>query len=182
MNLFDIEFPVYPIRTHVNPVIKTKNNITTIEYDASKKIEGDLFNIRKTKILDNKNLKGGMLGIRLGLIPPDSKYNYTNEVAYGFAGLTGMCPRRRIFIDNSGVVFKYIKSTRTKVIYYKIKSRRLVEGKGYKVKVRDNLYNGYISGSILTPGIEYLGLVLYKHCYLLYDLSEEHQPDRAVGI
>lgn len=105
LKLHDIQFPIYPIKSNYHKIWED-HNITWIETDTGK------------YVLDNKNLDGDTLGKRRLKI--NNLMLYRPRGVFTSVAQLVKC-RSKTYIDTTGKVFHYKKSSYVPLKYYKIK-------------------------------------------------------------
>jgi len=158
--IFDIKFPIFPLTRNYKH-IWTEDNITWIETESG------------VYVLDNKNIQGNTLGQRRLRIK-NSKLYIPRAVVHNVAQL--IRSEYKTFIDNNGIVFKYIKNTRVPLKYYKIKKVVRVEDKGCVLHFND-IDNPVLAPCAIAYGISYVGFLITNIGYILYEYSETNKPD-----
>lgn len=164
MNLQNVKFPAYAIRSHEK--IWEEDFITYIK------------TINGTQVLDNKNLTGATIGIRRLKIPEDKKYKLKTAV-FSFGQLLKHKAANNTWIDDSGTLFKLNKKRFVPLKYKKVKNYRYVDGHGILVDIQG--YNaplmlpGYFLQEIV--GHAFIGVLEIDGGYLFYELSDTQKPD-----
>lgn len=158
-NILDIKFPCYGITSN-HKGIWTETNVTYIKTSSG------------VYVLDNKNIEGNTLGQRRLRIKNSALY-IPRTVIHTF--VQTVKSKYKIFIDNTGDIFKYIKTIKVPLKYYKVQN--LIElDIGCVVTFKE------IDNPILVPcrdsqGINYVGFLVTEFGYLTYDYSEEIKPN-----
>jgi hemin uptake protein HemP len=124
-------------------------------------------------IVDNKNFAEKTIGKRRLRIPKKDRYKFIGTV-FNLDQL--LQSKRKIFIDNKGVLFKYKKTKRAELIYREIKKVKRVEDEGILV------YANKIPVPIEVPTMlyskqKYIGLLNYNGGYILYELTDDKKED-----
>ena len=158
--IFTIDFPVFTITKNYKN-IWTKDKITYIETESG------------VYVLDNKNMQGDTLGQRRLRLKSFDMY-IPRKVIHSVTQL--IKSKHRTFIDNNGIVFKYLKQTLVPLKYYEVS--KVVN----KPKIGCILYFKDIDNPIIVPckqayGINYVGFLITKIGYILYEYSEEIKGD-----
>jgi len=161
--LQDIRFPVFNLRG----IEKTweDSNILYVK------------TVYDTYILDNKNLKGDILGERR--LRVTGKLYKLGKCIENFSVLANNTYTNKLFIDSDGILFKYLKTVVRPVKYFKVKKVHKTE----QGKVLE-LYGTSVP-YLLKRGdaAEYIGLVLLSESNkLLYELSDTHKDEHKVWI
>ena len=122
-------------------------------------------------IIDNKNIKGKNIGMRRLNIDKDKLYPLRIAI-YTIQDLIKLSCPKTWFIDTSGILFKYKKTTRAKLETHDIIQILPVNGIGCILEIK-----GFSERfkSLTVPGItqKYAAILTYKGKYLLYGLSSE---------
>lgn len=157
--LTDIDYPIFPIRTHRK--IWTKDNITYVETDI------------KVWELDNKNLNGKTLAHRRLKI----KNPYPLRPAiFTFAQLIRHLSKTKLYIDVYGKVFKYIKTKRCKLEYKRVINYETNNGLvAFRVEGVNHiiLADNYTIEKLHNNNELWLGLLWYNNSWVFYETSVE---------
>lgn len=158
-SIFNINFPVFAV-ANSHKRLWSEDNILYIQTDSG------------VYVLDNKNIEGKTLGQRRLRITNSTLYN-TRKVVHTIAQLTKS--KYTTFVDNTGIPFKYFKHTVTPLKYFKvIKVRDTPKGCVLHFK---NLDNPILVSCREAYGIKYVGFLITKVGYILYDYSDEFKAD-----
>jgi hypothetical protein len=162
LNLFKIIFPIYSI-TRTYKKIWVDINVTYIETDSG------------TYILDNKNVQGDTLGKRRLRIKNDVYKLYKpRKVIYNISQL--LHSTDSVFIDTTGVVFKYKKTEMVPLKYHKVES--ITEAKdGECILEIPKLNYSYKTTCRYAYGVKFIGLLHTKYGYIPYEFCEEKKDD-----
>lgn len=160
MLLKNIKFPVFAVGHYAK--LWSENNILYLESES-----GIIYK------LDNKNLQGSTLGLRRLRIDKKERYRFIGTY-FTIAQL--IKSGKKLIIDNSGKLIKYIKNKRTPLIYRPITKRKLIEGKGILIYAK-NIPNPFLVSAYIYKDQNYVGLLNINDGYLLYELSYERKPD-----
>lgn len=164
MLLNDIKFPVFAI----------SNSISILEEYG---ILYGVTELAKYKI-DNTNLSGDTLGKRRRRIPRKDRYNFP-KVFLTFEQLLIAKPYKR-YIDNSGHLFSYSKSTWTTVSTHKVRKQKHIEGEGILV------YLNNVDVPLIIPAIkydvEYVSVINTKGGPVFHSISDSMKPTRRIKI
>lgn len=153
-SIFDIDFPIFAITKNYRNIWE-EEKVTYIETDSG------------VYVLDNKNIQGNTLGQRRLRIK-NSKLYIPRIVVHSIPQL--IKSEYKTFIDNNGILFKYFKSATAPLEYHKV-DRVARTDKGCVLHFKS------INNPILIPcryafGIEYVGFLVTKMGYILYEYSE----------
>lgn len=122
-------------------------------------------------IIDDRNIAKDSLGLRRLSIPKDDIYPLSTTI-YTLQDLIKLAKPTTWFIDNSGQLFQYRKSTRAKLQTYRIKQVLPVTGIGCVLEIE-----GFSERfkSMTVPNTErYAAILTYKNKNLLYGLYTEN--------
>ena len=153
-----ISYPVYPLRgykrlTDINGVVK-------------------LYTEAKMYIIDDRNLEGETLGERRLRL---KKFKYGLPEGIHSSKDVIMSPRK-VFIDNEGVVFKYIKTRKARLIYRSIAELIPLPFGSTKIIVRGIACPFTMSQDIVST-YAYAGLLQFDGGYILYEVSQKKKED-----
>lgn len=128
-------------------------------------------NIKSTyKIVDDKSINKPTLGLRRLHIEKDELYKISAAI-YMLQDLIKLAKPTTWFIDNTGQLFQYKKSTRAKLQTYRIKQVLPAAGIGCILEV-EGLVERF--KSLTVPQKElYANILSYNGKHLLYGLSKE---------
>jgi hypothetical protein len=173
-DIYSIDYPIYYIPPYFTLVnrdneIIAKHKQTFREY-----------------ILDNKNLAGKTLGIRrLSLDYSNSSIYPMLELKKGtITNIVELIKKGNgLYVDDSGHIFKYKKSGKTKILCFKI-TKRDIPIESSKVSIFIQKINRFFElpneyESIIA---NYARILLFKGDYYLYDLSEVEVPEEIIRI
>lgn len=162
LNLFDIQFPIYSI-TRTYKRIWVEMNVTYIETESG------------IYLLDNKNVQGDSLGKRRLRIQNDMYKLYKpRKVLHNISQLVNS--KEAIFIDTTGVVFKYKKTEMVPLKYHKVTSITEAED-GECILEVPKLNYSYKTACRYAYGINFIGLLHTKYGYIPYEFCEERKID-----
>lgn len=165
MQLEKIIWPVFKLG---NKQPQVENGVVYYHTELLDNDENDLINT--IKIVDDQNLPQKTLGLRRLNIDKDSLSKISTAI-YTLQDLVKLATPKIWFIDNSGAVFQYKKSTRAKLQIYRIKQVLPVSGIGCVLEV-DGLVERFKSLSI--PNNEkYAAILHYNGKTLFYGLCNE---------
>lgn len=163
MNLIDINFPIFPIRSYYK--MYNEEGIIYVETYI------------KTWILDNTNLPYNSLAKRRLRI--NKPYPLTG-VIFNITQLI-KC-KYKVFIDNKGKIFNY-KKTKRITLKYKILSNYKINYKTNEVAcfTKDLPYPFYVSSTYFNKFKQfdnlYLGVLAYLGGHILYEITNEKKRD-----
>jgi len=159
MRLEDIKFPIFPIRSYNK--IYEEHKIIHIETAVN------------YWIIDNKNLSGDDLASRRFKIKKEKRYPLTLSI-FTIGQLLRYKSPTSYFIDSLGYMFKYSKSTRTKLSYYRV-DKYVIREKAVLLFSNKLPYPIYIDHlyfkSVDDVDNLYVGLLDYRNGHLLYELT-----------
>jgi len=161
MNLIDINYPIFPIRNHT----KIYNEFGIIYIET----------YFKTWIIDNTNLPYNALAKRWFKI--EKPYPLTN-VIYNITQLINC--KFKIFIDNNGKIFNYIKTRNTRLIYKKLINYKANKNGEVALFTKELPYPLYVSTTYFNKYIHddiYMGLLRYSGGYVLYEITNDKKRD-----
>jgi hypothetical protein len=164
MKLETINWPVFKLGS------KEPKQNTGIIYYINETFDKNNNLITNIKIIDDKNIQAPTLGLRR-LNINKNKLQKISTAIYTLQDLIKLATKSMWFIDNSGVIFKYLKSRRAKLQIFKIKQVLPVNGIGCVLEVE-----GFAERfkSLLVPkGEKYAAILQYNGKNLLYGLSNE---------
>ena len=158
-NIWDVEFPIFGLAKNYKRTW-TEDRISYIETDSG------------VYVLDNKNLEGDTLGQRR-LRVKSAKLFIPRLVVHSIPQLI-KCEQKN-FIDNKGLIFKYIKHTRVPLKYYKVD--KVVDTDQGCVLHFNGIHNPIILSCREAYGIGYVGFLHTQIGYILYEYSESIKGD-----
>lgn len=165
MQLEKITWPVFKLG---NRQPQVESGVVYYHTELLDNEENDLINT--IKIVDDQNLPQKTLGLRRLNIDKDSLSKISTAI-YTLQDLVKLATPKVWFIDNSGAVFQYKKSTRAKLQIYKIKQVLPVSGIGCVLEV-DGLVERF--KSLTIPNNEkYAAILHYNGKTLFYGLCNE---------
>lgn len=124
----------------------------------------------KYKVIDDKNINKSTLGLRRLQIDKDDLYKISTAI-YMLQDLIKLAKPTTWFIDNSGQVFQYKKSTRAKLETYRIKQVLPIRGIGCVLEL-EGLVERF--KSLTVPQQElYATILSYRGKNLLYGLTND---------
>lgn len=158
--LQEIIYPIYPLRkfdrlTDINGVVK-------------------VYTIYKMYIIDDRNLPGDTLGQRRLHI---KKYKYPLRTSINNPkNLLMQGSKLGIYINESGLIFKYNKTERADLKYYKIKSITPLPFDTTKIIVK-GINTPFIMYENIPTDFKYAGVLHIKGGYILYEVTLEKKKD-----
>jgi|APSaa5957512576_1039674.scaffolds.fasta_scaffold11161_3 hypothetical protein len=156
--LENIKYPVYPLRgytkiTDINGVVKVHTH----------------YNIY---IIDDRNLEGKTLGERR-LRLKKFKYSLPTSVANAKDVIMSS---KKVFIDDEGVIFKYVKTRKARLIYKQIAELVRLPFETTKIIVR-GIHTPFIMHQDIPLDYAYAGVLQFDGGYILYEVSKKKKPD-----
>lgn len=170
LNFWKIQFPIYPLRAEpqlIDNILFTENN------------KGEYL------VIDNKNMPGPSLGIRriqhLKASRSDIVYRKLFILKYPIHDFISIL-RKSIFrfIDSSGKVYNYIKTTFVPLETYKIKSYQEFP-EGYVIHV-SNLHCCFFSHRAPNLQEKYVQVLRMGRGFLMYGFTTEHKKATRIKI
>ena len=162
LNLFNIHFPAYSI-TKTYKKIWEEMNVTFIQTESG------------TYMLDNKNIPGDTLGKRRLRIKNDIYKLYRpRKVFYTISQL--IKAKDKIFIDSSGIVFKYQKTETVPLKYYPVSDVVQAEDGECIIYIKNSDWS-YKTSCRDAYGISYVGLLDTKYGHILYEFTDDKKKD-----
>lgn len=162
MLLTEINYPIFPIRSHNK--LYVKDGIDCIDTALNK------------WQIDNKNLVGETLAARRFGIPREIRYPLT----FTLFNLTQLLNYKKghMFIDNLGNIFSYKKTRMEKLEYHKVIGKSYADEGNCALHVEAYSMPFYVTKGLFNRiygyGEEiYVGLLGYHGGHLVYDLSTE---------
>lgn len=173
MNLTEISWPVFRLGEH-----KPHQDDGVIYY-SKEYVDNESEDSRVgLRIVDDKTIPGNNLGMRRLLLASDEEVKLfkIKTAIYFLADLIKIAKQTTWFIDSSGKVFQYRKSTRAKLTFHKIK--QILPGTGMgAVIVVEGLSQRFKCMYRPKDHQEYVGVLRYGLGYLLYGFYDEyHKP------
>lgn len=173
MKLSEINWPVF--RLGENKPLRDGS----VLYYYTEFVSLDDSDVRKHKlrIVDDTEVEGSALGTRrLRLASLGCSLFKIPAAIYYLADLVKIAKSTTWFIDNSGKLFQYKKSTRAKLTYHKI--QRILPGTGMGAVVEvEGLVQRFKCLYRPTETQKYVGILQYSLGYMLYGFFEEwHKP------
>jgi hypothetical protein len=132
------------------------------------------------RIVDDKSMPGITLGLRR-LAITSAKLFYIRQAIYFLGDLIKIAKQTTWFIDNSGHVFQYRKSSRAKLTAHKITKVLPLEGMGAIIEV-EGLPQRFKCMYAPKPEQYYAGILRWGLSYVLYGFYNDafKQTYRAV--
>lgn len=172
MNLAEINWPVFRLGEH-----KPEQESGCVFY-SKEYIDNDTEETRRgLRLVDDQSYVGKTLGIRRIAMKADNNPMFPIKTAiYFLADLIKVAKQTTWFIDNSGKVFQYRKSTRAKLTFHKIKQILPGTGMGAVIEVQ-GLSQRFKCMYHPKPEQAYVGILRWGLGYLLYGFyTEQHKP------
>jgi len=166
MNLLEINWPVFRLGEH-KPVIEDNLVYYSKEYVDKESLETKI----GLRIVDDKSVQGATLGLRRLAITGVRLFPI-RQAMYFLGDLIKIAKQTTWFIDNSGKVFQYRKSSRAKLTAHKIKKVLPLEGMGAIVEV-DGLPQRFKCMYAPKPDQYYAGVLRWGLSYVLYGFYNE---------
>ena len=173
MNLSEIVWPVYRLGEH-KPICEGG-----LVYYSKEYVDKDSGESRVSlRIVDDLSIPGDTLGMRRLKL----KFNTTQNIfiiksaVYFIADLIKLAKQTTWFIDNSGRVFQYKKTTRAKLTAHKITKVLPLEGMGAIVELQ-GLHQRFKCMYAPKPEQYYAGVLRWGLGYVLYGFyNEQFKP------
>lgn len=171
LDLSKIKFPIYQLSKSA-PILKRppysyifQRGAYRLLDDSSK--EGNL-GVRRLKYLSDEK------------IVPKHTLARINTPIFRYSDIFQVLNRSNKFIDSSGRIFEYNKTTFYKIKYFKITKFAEIPT-GYYIDVPTIHVRFYLNR---IPALEdkYAGIIEIDRGYILYELSEHYMPDRRVKL
>ena len=166
MHLSEIQFPCFKLRQHekiweADGVLRIKS---TLNYEY---------------VLDDKNVQGSTLSIRLLRLASDKTYDNLYSYSLAMLDIKDLITKAKnndLMIDNSGTLFKYRNTRYSKIEWYAVKNSTFVKGKGYLV----DLDSKEITNIMISRPCNYVAIMfLNDSSYVIYDYSDD-KPEKMV--
>lgn len=161
MKLLDITFPVFTLPKSPHKIWE-EFNVLYMQTESG-----------KLYILDNKNLSGKNLGIRRAKIDPKDLYKH-KRCYYSISQLLKSTYSK--FIDYTGKVFQYTKTTMVPLKYHKLKDIKAIENFSI-LSFYNTPYILKIRTSPKVYDIKYVGLLYTDFGLIPYEFSDEPKKD-----
>ena len=156
----EIKFPIYPLRSY--------DRLTDI-YGVVK-----VYTIYKMYILDDRNLEGENLGERRLRI---KKYKYPLRTSVSSVkDLLFSKNKTRVYIDDTGQIFKYHKVEKATLKYHKI-AWLIPTGFGSTKVIVKGINTPFLMHEEIPPNFKYAGVLKLQGGYILYEVSTTKKKD-----
>jgi hypothetical protein len=156
---------VWPVfRIGVNP----PNTSDGLLYIANESIDQESNMRINAYVIDDKNIDRPTLGLRRLTIDKKDLYPLHTAI-YTLQDLVKLSSPKTWFIDNSGQVFQYKKSTRAKLQTYKINQVLPVSGIGCVLEIQ-GFSERFKSLTVPSNTEKYAGILTYNGKNILYGL------------
>lgn len=166
MRLEDIVWPVFELG---RIDLKTKDQLSYIEIEYQ---NNETEEYTSTKyIIDDKSISGSTLGKRRLIMKDSGKITLMpiNRCIYFLADMIKLARAGIWFIDNSGAVFQYKKTTRAKLTCHKLKN--IIPGSHLGVTIEvEGIHQRFKLLYKPTSDYQYVGLLYFNHSYILYGM------------
>jgi hypothetical protein len=166
MNLLEISWPVFRLGEH-KPTIENNLVYYSKEYVDKESLETRI----GLRIVDDKSVQGNTLGLRR-LVITGARLFPIRQAIYFLGDLIKIAKQTTWFIDNTGKVFQYRKSSRAKLTAYKIKKVLPLEGMGAIIEVQ-GLPQRFKCMYAPKPEQFYAGILRWGLSYVLYGFYDE---------
>jgi hypothetical protein len=166
MNLLEISWPVFRLGEH-KPVVEDNLVYYSKEYVDKESLTTKI----GLRIVDDKSVQGATLGLRR-LTIAGARLFPIRQAMYFLGDLIKIAKQTTWFIDNSGKVFQYRKSSRAKLTAHKIKKVLPLEGMGAIIEV-DGLPQRFKCMYAPKPDQYYAGILRWGLGYILYGFYDE---------
>ena len=165
----EISWPVFQL---TNKIPQTESGVTFYVTESYNRDTATY--TERIKVIDDKNLPGDTLSRRRLQLQQTTDQIYKIKRAIYFVGdFIKLATPKMWFIDSSGTVFQYKKTTRAKLRFYKVKAVFPVNGIGAVIEVeglpqRFKVLYRPVSTNKWAGILEFSGI---KFLYGLYDMS-----------
>lgn len=175
MNLLEINWPVFRLGEH-KPIQDGELIYYSKEYVDKQSLETKV----GLRLIDDKSVQGSTLGIRR-LNITGVKLFPIRQAIYFLGDLIKIAKQTTWFIDNSGKIFQYRKTSRAKLTAHKIKKVLPLEGMGAIIEVV-GLPQRFKCMYSPKPEQYYAGILQWGLSYVLYGFYTDafKQTYRAV--
>lgn len=172
INLMEISYPVFCLGKD-RP--QTENGV--VLYITRTRQEDSEELITTYKIVDDKNVEGNTLALRrLRLLREGVPLKKISRTVFFLGDLVKVATSAMWFIDSAGVVFRYVKHTRTKLEFKKIKNVINISTGGAIIEV-EGIPSRFKSLFAPKPSEIYAGVLKYGVSYILYGFYMEQFQD-----
>jgi len=166
MNLLEISWPVFRLGEH-KPIVENNLVYYSKEYVDKESLETKI----GLRIVDDKSVQGATLGLRrLAIV--GARLFPIRQALYFLGDLIKIAKQTTWFIDNTGKIFQYRKTSRAKLAAHKITKVLPLEGMGAIVEVQD-LPHRFKCMYAPKPDQYYAGVLRWGLGYVLYGFYNE---------
>ena len=166
MNLLEISWPVFRLGEH-KPTIENNLVYYSKEYVDKESLETKI----GLRIVDDKSVQGATLGLRrLSIV--GARLFPIRQALYFLGDLIKIAKQTTWFIDNTGKVFQYRKSSRAKLTAHKITKVLPLDGMGAVIEVQ-SLPQRFKCMYAPKPDQYYAGILRWGLGYVLYGFYNE---------
>jgi len=166
MNLLEISWPVFRLGEH-KPIVEADLVYYSKEYVDKESLATKI----GLRIVDDKSVDGATLGLRrLAIV--GARLFPIRQALYFLGDLIKIAKQTTWFIDNTGKVFQYRKTSRAKLAAHKITKVLPLEGMGAIVEVQD-LPQRFKCMYAPKPDQYYAGVLRWGLGYVLYGFYNE---------
>ena len=162
LNLFNIEFPVYPITSSYKKIYEDMR-VTYIDTEF------------RTYVLDNKNVAGATLGERRLHIVENEGFKIYNHRHTYFTIAQFLKSQYKVFIDSDGKVFRYKKTQYVPLIYHKVAEVIRLDDEQGCVITLNGVVHSIKMNCRKAYSINYVGILHTPYGYIEYSFEEEHK-------
>jgi hypothetical protein len=166
MNLLEISWPVFRLGEH-----KPTQEDNLIYYSKEYVDKESLATRVGLRIVDDKLLPGATLGLRR-LVVVDAKLFPIRQAIYFLGDLIKIAKQTTWFIDNTGKIFQYRKTSRAKLGAHKITKVLPLDGMGAIIEVQ-GLPQRFKCMFAPKPEQYYAGILRWGLGYILYGFYNE---------
>ena len=167
MNLSEIAWPVFRLGEH-QPTCEGGLVFYSKEYVDKETGESRV----GLRIVDDTSIPGKTLGIRRLTLKASGRMFPIKTAVYFIADLIKLAKQTTWFIDNTGKVFQYKKTTRAKLTFHKITKVLPLEGMGAIVELQ-GLHQRFKCMYAPKPEQIYAGVLRWGLGYVLYGFYNE---------
>jgi len=166
MNLLEISWPVFRLGEH-KPIVEKSLVYYSKEYVDKESLETKI----GLRIVDDKSVQGATLGLRrLAIV--GARLFPIRQALYFLGDLIKIAKQTTWFIDNTGKIFQYRKSSRAKLAAHKITKVLPLEGMGAIIEVQ-GLPQRFKCMYAPKPDQYYAGILRWGLSYVLYGFYNE---------
>lgn len=167
VGLSGIEFPVFKLG---NKAPMGKDGVSYYLYGKDVNTKDEFLN---AKVIDDKNIdRPSLAGRRLQAKANGADLHKIGLAIFFIGDLVKIADAKTWFIDNTGMVFNYRKSTRAKLIFREIEQIIPIRTGGGIICVK-GVPARFKTLHLPGPEMKYAGLLVVKTSYILYGLFDQ---------